>query len=66
MPEPEVSGVSVVGAGAFNPAIIHPRWFADKELIPENAAEHAMGQQMVVTPQLATFTADWLTVQLTQ
>jgi hypothetical protein len=67
---PELSGVAIVGAGSFNPAIFHPRWFAAKELIPDGLAEHAMAQQapqaMVVTPQLAVFVADWLSVQVTQ
>jgi hypothetical protein len=62
--------VSIVGAGAFNPAIIHPRWLAEKQLIAENAAEHATSQAqpqpMVVSPQIAVFVADWLSVQVTQ
>src|SRR5437879_6385671 len=70
MPVPELTGVTIVGAGSFNPAIIHPRWLADKELIPENLAAHAMAQddpqKMVVTPQVALFVADWLSVQVTQ
>jgi hypothetical protein len=67
---PELSGIAVVGTGSFNPAIIHPRWLADKELIRENEAEHAMrpsdGQQMIVSPQISVFVADWLAVQVTQ
>jgi hypothetical protein len=67
---PELSGVAVVGVGSFNPAIIHPRWLADKELIPENAAEHALQpvapQQMVVSSPIAAFVADWLNIQVVQ
>lgn len=70
MATPELSGISVVGAGSFNPAIIHPRWLADRNLIRENEAEHAMrqgeGQQLIVSPQIAIFVADWLSVQVTQ
>jgi hypothetical protein len=66
----EVSGVSIVGAGSFNPAIIHPLWLSEKKLIPENIAEHAVSQQQtqgtIVTPELAVFVADWLAVQVTQ
>ncbi len=66
----ELSGVSVVGLGSFNPAIIHPLWLADKKLISENAAEHALQstaeQQVIITPQVAVFVADWLRVQVTQ
>ncbi len=67
---PELSGVAVVGLGSFNPAIIHPQWLLDKELIPQNAAEHALQpgapQQTIVTSQLAAFLADWLSVQVLQ
>ena len=66
----ELSGVSVVGAGAFNPAIIHPQWLAAKGLVPERAASAAMesggDEQLIVSNQLSAFTADWLTVQVTQ
>jgi hypothetical protein len=65
---PELSGITIVGSGSFNPAIIHPRWLAEKELIPDNAAEHAMRQdqpqRMLVSPQLSVFVADWLSVQV--
>ncbi|MEA2390213.1 MAG: hypothetical protein QOK31_322 [Solirubrobacteraceae bacterium] len=50
--------------GSFNPAIFHPRWLADKELIAGNAADDAL-EKTVVSPQMATFTADWLSVQVT-
>lgn len=70
MAAPDLAGVAIVGVGAFNPAIIHPAWLADKELIPQNQAEHAMrqtdAQQLIVTPQVAVFVADWLSVQVTQ
>jgi hypothetical protein len=66
----ELSGVSVIGAGAFNPAIVHPQWLAAKGLIPEDVAEHAMNDSetnaLVVSGQLSVFTADWLQVQFTQ
>ena len=71
----ELSGVTVVGAGAFNPAIVHPQWLAAKDLIPENVADYAMevaggegpGEgSLIVSSQLAAFSADWLQVQVTQ
>lgn len=59
-----------MGAGSFNPAIIHPLWLAEKGLIPQNLAQHAAseasGRPLVVTPRLASFLADWLSVQVTQ
>ena len=70
MPTLELSGVTIVGAGSFNPAIVHPLWLAEKGLIAADAAEHAMQQggarPMIVSAQLASFVADWLSVQVTQ
>lgn len=66
--KPELSGVAIVAAGAFNPAIIHPRWLADRELIPESVADHALtqsAQQLIVSQQLAIFVGDWLSVRVT-
>lgn len=60
----ELGGVSIVGAGAFNPAIVHPRWLLDKELISENAADDAVKENFVSTPELTVFTADWVSVQV--
>jgi hypothetical protein len=69
MKVPELSGVTVVGAGSFNPAIVHPLWLAEKKLMPENVAEYAVAggeQPLLVSPKLTSFVADWLTVQITQ
>lgn len=60
----ELNGIAVVGAGSFNPAIFHPLWFSENDLIPENEAEHARAN-LLVSPQLSAFTADWLAVQVT-
>jgi hypothetical protein len=62
VPSYELSGVAVVGAGSFNPAILHPRWLAENGLIAQNEAEHAL-ENTVVSSQLTAFTADWLSVQ---
>jgi hypothetical protein len=62
--EAELTGVAIVGAGSFNPAIFHPRWFAENTLLAANEAEHAL-QEIVLTPQLTSFHADWLSVQVT-
>jgi hypothetical protein len=64
-PPIELSGISVVAAGAFNPAIFQPWWFADKGLMPENAIEEALEKDFVTLRELAAFTADWLSVQVT-
>ena len=63
-PQVEVSGVTVVGVGAFNPAIFQPQWLVDKGLITANAGESAH-DELLVTPELTTFVADWLSVQVT-
>lgn len=62
----ELSGISVVAAGAFNPAIFHPLWFAEKELLARNASEEALDKEFIAARDLAGFTADWLSVQVTQ
>jgi hypothetical protein len=61
---PELTGVALVAAGSFNPAIFHPRWLSDNDLLAENEAEHALGE-IVLTAQLTAFTADWLSIQVT-
>lgn len=65
MPTPELSGVSIVVAGPLNPAVLHPTWFLTNDLIAENEAEHAL-TDLIVSPGLTAFTADWLSVQATQ
>jgi hypothetical protein len=67
--EPTLAGVTIVGAGSFNPAIVHPLWLAEKNLISSKAADHAMSpdnpHQILVASNLTTFVADWLSVQVT-
>src|SRR4051812_21547632 len=60
----ELSGIAVVCAGSFNPAIFQPDWLATKELVPPESAAAAR-DGLIVTPQLAAFTADWLSIQVT-
>lgn len=64
-PAIEVGGLSVVAVGAFNPAIFHPRWLADKNLMPAAAVDEAIQEEFVAARELAVFTADWLKVQVT-
>ena len=64
MAEYELNGVAVVAVGSFNPAIFHPRWLSENELLAANEAEHAL-EAVVLSPQLTTFTADWLNLQVT-
>ena len=61
--EPEVSGVSVVLLGDFNPAIFTPAWFALHGLLPESVADSADLQ--VAHQQVTEFAAEWLRLQVT-
>lgn len=61
--EPDLSGVSIVGAGNFNPAIFQPHWLEAKHLISPTAAASA-AEELVITPDLTAFRADWLSVQV--
>jgi hypothetical protein len=60
----ELGGVTVVGAGPFNPAVFQPRWLRDTQLITEEL-EKAATEGLVVSDQITTFVAGWLTVQAT-
>ena len=61
--EPEISGVSVVLLGEFNPAIFTPAWFAMHGLLPESAAESAMLE--VAHQRVTVFSTDWLRLEVT-
>jgi hypothetical protein len=65
VPPVELSGVSVVVAGAFNPAIFNPYWLVEKGLMSENATDAAVERGFMAVRDLAVFTADWLSVQVT-
>ncbi len=56
--EPEISDVSIVLVGNFNPAIFTPAWFALHDLLPEGAAENADLQ--IASPQVTAFSTEWL------
>ena len=56
--EPELSSVSVVLSGKFNPAIFTPAWFAMHGLLPKRAAENA--SLAVAHQQVTEFSIDWL------
>ena len=60
--EPEVSGVTIVFVGSFNPAIFTPAWFALHGLLPEGVAESADVQ--VAHPQVTAFNTDWLNLRV--
>ena len=61
--EPEISGVSIVLLGKFNPAIFTPGWFALHGLLPAGAAENADLQ--VAHQHITAFSTDWLRFEVT-
>ncbi len=61
--EPEISGVTVVLLGDFNPAIFTPAWFALHGLLPESVVEDADLQ--IAHPHVTQFAADWLRLHVT-
>ena len=61
--EPEISSVSIVLVGRFNPAIFTPAWFALHELLPRRTAESA--DLHVAHNQLLEFSTEWLEVHVT-
>ncbi len=56
--EPEISGVSIVLVGNFNPTTLTPAWFELHGILPDGTADDA--QLQVATPAVLTFSADWL------
>ena len=61
--EPEISGVSVVIVGKFNPAIFTPAWFVLNGILPKSAAERA--NLKVAHQQVTAFSTDWLRMEVT-
>ncbi len=62
--EPEISGVSVVMSGNFNPVIFTPAWFALHELLPKQTADNA--ELTIIHPDLSIFSTEWLGLQITK
>ncbi len=60
--EPEITGVSLVMLGHFNPAIFTPAWFGWHGLLSERTAEIA--DTKIIHPQIAMFNADWLNLHV--
>ena len=50
---PEIRGMNVILAGAFNPSIVQPSWLALKGLIKPEEAEHA--QVEIISRELVSF-----------
>jgi len=55
---PEISALSVVLRGAFNPQIFQPAWFASEKLIRKEESDNAKIQ--LIHPQIVIFDLEWL------
>jgi hypothetical protein len=58
----ETEGASIVLIGKFNPAIFQPTWLGANNLIRREEADRAKID--VVSPQVTSFSAEWLKVQV--
>ena len=59
---PEISGVSLVLIGNFNPSIFTPAWFGWQNLLPKGTVDAA--ELQIAQPQITAFRADWLELQI--
>ena len=60
--EPEISGVSIVLLGQFNPAIFTPAWFMMHAILPKSVEANAKLQ--IAHPQVTVFASDWLQLEV--
>ncbi|MGA3085272.1 MAG: hypothetical protein ABSE95_10800 [Thermodesulfobacteriota bacterium] len=60
--EPEISGVSIVLLGSFNPPIFHPEWFAKYGLINDKEKEAA--EIAIIHREIAMFRMEWLSINV--
>lgn len=58
---PEMESASIVLVGSFNPAILHPQWFAKERLIPPSEAKAANVD--LVSPNLTAIRFAWFSLQ---
>ncbi len=61
---PEISGISIVLIGDFNPKIFQPIWFSSEGLIKKNEAEEA--KIVTVHPEICVFQLEWLQLEVTR
>lgn len=60
----EITALSLVFRGNFNPSIFHPIWFHNQGLITEQEKEKAQ-EKVTTLSDLATFETDWFVFQIT-
>lgn len=61
----EIDGLSIVIIGAFNPAIFHPSWFSQLNLLGDREIQTATDDpNLVVSREATQFVADWFVCQV--
>lgn len=60
-----IVGTSIVLVGSFNPAIIHPSWFARFDILPPSDFDEDETDVQLVNPDFSLFSIGWLRVQAT-
>src|SRR5215210_620637 len=60
----QIQSIAIVILGNFNPAIFHPTWFSDNNLIREQEAEAANLE--IIHPEVAQFSTEWFQFQCTR
>ena len=60
---PEITELSLVLLGNFNPPIFSPSWLRYKNLIREE--EFKSSKTEIITPHISKFSLDWLNVEVT-
>lgn len=63
-PQLELESVEIAVLGSFNPPIFQPAWLNQQGLITAPQASAALSGPIVL-PELCSFTADWLSLQVT-
>lgn len=60
---PDIQGASIVALGHFNPAIFHPLWLAQNNLIREEEAKAA--ELQLLQKDVALVSVEWFDMQVT-
>ena len=60
--EPEITSVSIVLLGGFNPTIFTPAWFGWQKLLPKEVVDVA--ELSIAQNQITAFQAEWLALQV--
>jgi len=68
---PDIGAATLVFVGAWNPAILHPRWFASEGLLTDQEVDHVEENAqrgegiLTVTGEVTVFDTEWFLLQAT-